>query len=233
MTVPTVLITCKSVGPVSSAYSGATFTATLDQSETYLGESVLSPVTAIADTNGVAILSLWPNTLGTKNSVYRIVGTKSGTGEVFRSVTVRVSNANSNLDAIQVTVPILPTVTVAQALIDTQSVLININVSRTAAQDAAAASLLSQNLAKISETNSGTNKDLIKTYSDSALNSNNSAAANALISTNQAVISTAQALAAANSALVYGDMQEAFMAQAVSMISMQSTMLTYAKFRKN
>lgn len=233
MTVPTVLITCKSVGPVSSTYSGATFTATIDQIETYLGESVPSSVTAIADSNGVAILSLWPNVLGTKNSVYKIVGTKAGTGEIFRSVTVRVSNVNSNLDTIQVTVPVVPVVSVSQALIDTQSVLININVSRTAAQDAAAASLLSQTSAKTSETNSGTNKDLAKSYSDSALNSYTNSTASALVSSNQAIISTAQALAASTSALVYGDVQEAFMAQAVSIISMQSTMLTYAKFRKN
>lgn len=231
MAVPTVIVTCQSIGAQNPAHSGATYTATLDQAEVFSGESVQTTVTAIADGSGVALLALWPNVLGTKNSVYRIIATRSGTGEIFRSVTVRVPQTNCFLDEILVNIPVLPAPALSQVLSDTQVALISINTSKTQAQDSANSALDSKNNSKISETNSEAFKESARIYSESALNNKNISATNAQTAINQALIATTKAQEAAAIGALYADLQESFMAQATSIMQTQVVILKYAKYK--
>lgn len=73
--------------------AGARVTANLSSFEVYQGFVVPQLSTVVADNNGVAILNLWPNTLGVLGSHYKITIT-SPNGKTFRTTAV-VPNTGS------------------------------------------------------------------------------------------------------------------------------------------
>lgn len=74
MTLKTVNVHVELKAPDGAPISGALVTATLDQHEVSAASGQILPtlVSRRTDENGWAILPLWPNTLGTKNSKYTV-----------------------------------------------------------------------------------------------------------------------------------------------------------------
>lgn len=101
----TVPVTCTASDQNGNPVAGARVTAKLNQTEIYLGHIVPESITAIADANGVAILNLWPNALGTQGSMYRVTATNPDTGRKYLDAMVSVPNSACNLHQIMTTEP--------------------------------------------------------------------------------------------------------------------------------
>ena len=73
MSLHTVPVTCIAQDQGGSPVAGAIFRAILNKTEVYQGFVVPEMVEAIAGSDGVAVLNLWPTALGVSGSLYRIV----------------------------------------------------------------------------------------------------------------------------------------------------------------
>lgn len=170
---PTVSVTCESFDQNGNPIAGARFEAKLDRTEIYDGFVVPEKVAAIADTNGVCVLELWPNALGTNASSYQIKAWNPDTGKRFIDTTAVVPNSDCRLEQIIVAEPYPALDAAQQALIAAQGALASVTAqaqaaaasalvaqdaedgalaAETAAQASAAAALASQQAAAISQT---------------------------------------------------------------------------------
>ena len=77
---PKVPVLCIAQDQVGAPLAGGKFEARLDRLETYNGFVVPDISTGIADADGVCVLSLWPNSLGTAGSTYRVRAWHGTTG---------------------------------------------------------------------------------------------------------------------------------------------------------
>jgi hypothetical protein len=100
MTITTVPITCTFNDQNGNPISGARVTAKLNKIEIYQGMLVADTATAVADANGVAVLNVWPNALGTQGSLYAIAAISPATGGKFMDAMVSVPNSACNLHQI-------------------------------------------------------------------------------------------------------------------------------------
>lgn len=72
MAIPTQPVLCTAQDQHGLPLAGGKFEATLDRLERYGGFVVPQTVAGFADANGNCILELWPNTLGSQGSTYRV-----------------------------------------------------------------------------------------------------------------------------------------------------------------
>ena len=100
MTITTVPITCTFNDQNGNPIAGARVTAKLNKIEIYQGMLVADTATAVADVNGVAVLNVWPNALGTQGSLYAITAISPATGGKFMDAMVSVPNSACNLHQI-------------------------------------------------------------------------------------------------------------------------------------
>ena len=123
MTTTTVAVTCQANDQNGNPVAGAVLTAKLNQTEIYNGFVVPEKVEAIADTNGVAVLNLWPNELGVNGSMYTITAINPDTGKKFLNTTVSVPNSACFLHNIVTAEPYPAIDASAQALAAAQGAL--------------------------------------------------------------------------------------------------------------
>ena len=71
-TLPTVPVTCSAQDQSGAPLASGKFEARLDRLEFFDGFVVPSVVTGYADAQGVCVLDLWPNALGSGTSTYRV-----------------------------------------------------------------------------------------------------------------------------------------------------------------
>ena len=69
---PKVPVLCIAQDQTGAPLAGGKFEARLDRLETYNGFVVPEITTGIADADGACVLNLWPNSLGTAGSTYRV-----------------------------------------------------------------------------------------------------------------------------------------------------------------
>lgn len=120
----TVPVTCLAYDQQGNLVVGAVYTATLNRTEIYQGLIVPESVTATADSNGVAVLNLWPNALGVNSSMYTVKAINPDTGKDFlKNVTILVPNSACNLHQIIVSEPYPALDASAQALAAAQGAL--------------------------------------------------------------------------------------------------------------
>jgi hypothetical protein len=131
-------ITCTASDQNGNPVAGARITAKLNQTEIYQGVIVPESITVIANASGIAILSLWPNALGTQGSMYRVTATNPDTGIKYLDVTVSVPNSACNLHEIIVVEPYPELSDSAAALIAVQALVAAADVDAATATAAAA-----------------------------------------------------------------------------------------------
>ncbi|MBC7618007.1 MAG: hypothetical protein H7293_03270 [Candidatus Saccharibacteria bacterium] len=98
MTVPTVTVTCRASSQSGAAIPGAIFTFKLNLTEKYNGFVVPSAVTGTADINGLCVVQLFPNALGSTGSAYTTIGTNPKDGRRFLSGMAVIPNYGCNLE---------------------------------------------------------------------------------------------------------------------------------------
>ena len=100
MVAPTVNVTCTASDQNGNPVAMARYIAKLNQTEIYQGFIVPEQVEVVANAQGVAVLALFPNTLGSPASRYNIKATNPDTGKRFLDTLVQVPNAPCNLHEI-------------------------------------------------------------------------------------------------------------------------------------
>jgi len=101
MAAPTVNITANVFDQSGAPVVGALLTVTLDRPEpTAIGYITPIVQTFTADANGIAVMPLWPNELGTISSSYRIKAKHPTTGKTLFDVTATVPNVDAQLSLI-------------------------------------------------------------------------------------------------------------------------------------
>ena len=83
MTLPLVPVLCIAQAQNGQPMAGGKFEATLDRVERYGGFVVPLVTTGFADMDGACILNLWPNSLGTAGSTYRVRAWDAATGKRY------------------------------------------------------------------------------------------------------------------------------------------------------
>ena len=130
------LTTCAVVAQVydqdGQPVSGATITATLNRYEVYEGYVVPDSVEVTTDTNGAATLDLWPNQLGSTESLYKIV-ISAPNGKTLKATAVVPDETTANLWQIA-TLPVYPGKTDGELILDAA-----VAAGATAVSEAAAA----------------------------------------------------------------------------------------------
>ena len=140
MSVPTVPVTCIASDNGGNPVVGAIFRAELDKTETYQGYVVPETVEAIAGADGIAILNLWPNTLGVSGSLYRVVAFNPDNRLKFLDTKVSVPDSPCNLHEIATTAPPPALDAALQAMLAAQAAVL-------AAQEAAALAIAQADIA--------------------------------------------------------------------------------------
>lgn len=129
MAIPTQPVTCTAYDQNGNAVAGARLSFKLNATEIYQGFVAPEKIDVVADANGIVIVQLFPNALGTNGSLYQVTGTNPDTGKKFLNATAFVPNIPCNLHEILTNFPESPVGSAEQAAIDAA-----------AARDAAAAS---------------------------------------------------------------------------------------------
>lgn len=196
----TVPVTCTASDQNGNPVAGARVTAKLNQTEIYLGHIVPESITALADANGIAILNLWPNALGTQGSMYRVTATSPDTGRKYLDAMVSVPNSACNLHQIMTTAPYPAIDASAQALAAAQGALALVTAQAGIATTQASAASISAGNASTSATNAASSATAASGSAAAALASANGASSSAATAATQAGISTTKAGEAAASA---------------------------------
>lgn len=105
MAAPTVNVTCTASDQNGNPVAFGRYTAKLDRTVVYQGFVVPEQVEVVANAQGVAVLALFPNTLGVDASRYLIKAINPDTGKKFLDTTIQVPNAPCNLFEILVQEP--------------------------------------------------------------------------------------------------------------------------------
>ena len=113
--IPTVPVTVTFFAQNGQPLAGAKVSATLTRTELYNGFVVSNPLTVVSDANGVAVLNIFPNQLGSQGSQYIFKLTQPG-GQTL-SVTGTVPNAACTLQSI-IAMPASPAAPIGQVAVD-------------------------------------------------------------------------------------------------------------------
>ena len=113
--IPTVPVTVNFADQNGHPIVGGKVSATLTRDEVYNGFVVPNQLTTVSDANGVAVLDLFPNQLGSQGSQYIFRLTQPG-GKTL-SVTATVPNAACTLQSIA-TLPASPAAPIGQQAVD-------------------------------------------------------------------------------------------------------------------
>lgn len=100
MNTPTIEVTCTAHDQNGNPIVGGRITARLDRTETYQGFVVPEKVEVITNDQGIAILNLWPNELGSAGSSYRIQAWNPDTGKKYLDAMAVVPNLHCKLEDI-------------------------------------------------------------------------------------------------------------------------------------
>lgn len=191
MTLPTQPVTCQLYDQTGSPCAGGRVTFRLSVREQYQGIVVPESTEATLDSNGSAVVNLFPNALGSNGSTYFVKAYNDGTegdGKKVMDTTCVVPNSPCSLHLILSETPYPSLDASAQALAGAQ----------------AAAAIATSNAATAT-TQAANATTHAANASNSALSASNSAAtatAQANTATAQAGIATTQATNAANSAAI-------------------------------
>ena len=122
MTLRTVAVTCRAADQGGQPVARALYRATLDRTELDAGFVAPETTQATAGDDGVAVLRLWPNSLGTAASSYRVRAWLPD-GAKFLDVRAVVPDADCRLDEILLQAPFPPIDAAEQALRTAQGAL--------------------------------------------------------------------------------------------------------------
>lgn len=121
MSIPTVQVTCVAYDQNGNPVAGGTFRFKLDRTEIYNGFVVPEVVEGTANAQGVCVVNLWPNALGTNSSQYRVQAYNPDTGAKYLDAFAVIPDSNCYLqDVIQIP-PFPPIDQSQQALIAAQA----------------------------------------------------------------------------------------------------------------
>jgi hypothetical protein len=194
MPLPVCQVQCYVYSPIDGLPEvGATITAKLNQYEVYQGHIVVAETSAVTDADGLAVLPLWPNELGSTESAYKVkiqpVGKNSLT--VYAVVPLAVS---ANLFEIA-TLPVYDGKPDGQLGVELANVAIA--AANAAAGSAATSATTASQQAVISTTKAVEASEFAgeaSTFAGSASTSAGNAATQVGLATTQAGIATAQAV---------------------------------------
>ena len=178
---------------------GATVSATLNQFEVYNGYIVPKLVSGTTNVNGLVVLNLWPNSLGSTGSVYTIK-ILSSTGKKLTTTATVPNQSSANATDIA-GLPAYTAQTDAQySLSLSQSYAAQASSSATSAANSATAAANSATTAEAAATNASSSIAQVTEQANSAATSATTATNQAAIATNQATTATTQAASATTSA---------------------------------
>lgn len=227
MTITTVPITCTFNDQNGNPISGARVTAKLNKIEIYQGMLVADTATAVADANGVAVLNVWPNALGTQGSLYAIAAISPATGGKFMDAMVSVPNSACNLHQILNIAPYPAIDAAQQALAGAQGALALVTEQTGIATVQASEAAVSAGNAATSAGSASGSAIAASGSASAAAVSEVGAAVSAGIATTQAGIATTKAAEAAVSA---DSFTITFAQMATSLITTQAVVATHHAF---
>jgi hypothetical protein len=181
--IPTVAVTVTAFDQNGNPVSGGRVQAELDRTEIYNGFIAPECIEGVTDADGVCVLQLWPNALGSKGSSYHVRAYNPDTGLKYLNTTAVVPNNACRLEQIIVAQPFPPIDASGQALIAVQAVLGLATSERVQADEAAAAATAAQQGAVAAAADALASQGIAQT-------SANTAATQAGVSTTQAEIAT-------------------------------------------
>jgi len=194
MAAPTVNVTVNVFDQSGAPVAGELLTVTLDRpAPTAIGYVTPRVQTFTADTNGIAIMPLWPNELGTIASSYRVKAKHPTTGKTLFDVTATVPNANSQLSLVA-NQPVYPGKSQGQLALDAAVAAVAPAVA------SAAAAANSETNAATSATNAAASQTAAGTSATNAATSETNAAGSATGAATSATNASGSATAAATSA---------------------------------
>lgn len=220
MSIITVPITCTFNDQNGNPIAGARVTAKLNKIEIYQGMLVADTATAVANSNGVAVLNVWPNALGTQGSLYAITAISPSTGGKFMDAVVSVPNSPCNLHQILNISPYPAIDAAQQALAGAQGALALVTEQTGVASAQASEAAASAGAASGSAIAAGGSASAAAVSAEGALVS-------AGIATNHAGIATTKAAEAAASA---DSFTITFTQMATSLITTQAVVATHHAF---
>ena len=200
MTLPTVSVTFTAHDQNGNPVANAPVQAKLDKTEIYQGFIAPEQVEATTNSNGVAILNLWPNALGTAGSKYRIRAWNPDTQAKFLDVTVVIPNSNCSLEQALVQAPFPSVDASQQALIAAQGALTLVTAQAQIATTKATAASTSASDAATSATSAASSASAAAGSAASAATSQANASASASLASTKAANASASATAAETSA---------------------------------
>ena len=185
--IPTVPVTVNFADQNGHPMAGGKVSAVLTRNELYNGFVVPNQVTVVSDANGVAVLNLFPNQLGSQSSQYIFKLTQPG-GQTL-SVTGTVPNAACTLQSI-VAMPASPAVPIGQVAVDTA-----IAAMGAASNSAAQALAIFVNTAAMQAAVTTTNNNVVTATAQAGIATTKAgeAAADVLLTHADVVTATAQA----------------------------------------
>lgn len=202
MSLPTCSVTCIMHGQDGEPEPGASFEFRLNRYEVYEGFVVPEIMRGVADETGSCVLDLWPNQLGTTESVYDVT-MRSTTGKTQRITASVPNDVTANLHDIAM-LPPYPGKPDFQAQMDAA---IEAKQSAVAAMDTTLEA-----------------RDVTLAARDAAQSSEDDATAQAVIATTQAGIATTKAAEAAASAVLAATFDPALYVPKAGGVTMTGTL---------
>ena len=200
MSIPTVAVTCRAYDQQGNPVAGGTFRFKLDRTEIYNGFVAPELYEATANDQGVAVVNVFPNALGTASSQYRVQAFNADTGSKYLDVMAVVPNSACDLEDI-VQLPPYPSVDQSQqALQAVQAAAAGVTADANAAAASATAAQTSATNAATSATNAANSATTATNAANSIGNAVSQAQAAATTATTQAGIATTKAGEASTSA---------------------------------
>jgi hypothetical protein len=181
--IPTVAVTVTAFDQNGNPVSGGRVQAELDRTEIYNGFIAPECIEGVTDADGVCVLQLWPNALGSKGSSYHVRAYNPDTGLKYLNTTAVVPNNACRLEQIIVAQPFPPIDASGQVLIAVQAVLGLTTSQRVLADESAAGATAAQQGAVAAAADALASQGIAQT-------SANTAATQAGVSTTQAEIAT-------------------------------------------
>jgi len=192
MTLPTCNVLCSIYDDAGVPISGATITARLNQYEVYLGYVVPQLITGTTNENGQVTLALWPNQLGSTESMYVVkIFPPNGKSLTVNAVIPNVASTELHLVA---ELPAYTGKTDGQLILDAAVAAGAIAVSKAAEAAASATN------AATSATNAATSATTSTTQATAAGNSATTATTKAALATTAATTASTAATTASTAA---------------------------------
>jgi hypothetical protein len=203
MPITTVSVTCQANRPDGTFIAGGKFRFLLSSADTENGLIVPREILATANSSGVVVANLWPNSLGAAGTQYRVMLSEPNGGTIdLGSCTVPTSACNLHAILGFGTAPTLDQATVAKLAAQTAAAASSASATQSAASatNAAASSAAAAGSATAAQSSATSAAGSVSAVATSATNATNSATAAGNSATAAAASNAAAGTSATNAA---------------------------------